>query len=249
MPAAATFTITAQAGARKRSKPTHSGSASHQGGPTLAPAPSAPSAVGGHGADGTHKQGGGTPPAPPADPRDSAFWAQIAEHRHDRAKGLTDLDASDARARQDADASTRNLIEAHARNLMAAKQAQNSRGLFYSTFAANQNRDLEKAQADQQEQIQRALQDLLSGNQTVRDELGYQYGDGGATNDGQSGADALLEAIARATATSAQTDVAPPAPGNFQGASALAAAPAGGGKHGGGGGHKNGKNGKNGKKK
>lgn len=151
-------------------------------------------------------------PAAPADPRDSSYWAQVTDLHNQRQKKLGDLDRADAYVNTDHDDSTRKLIEAHAKDMMAAKQAQNSRGLFYSTFAGNQNRDLEKASAEQQSGLDEAWRRALAGNQGQRDQINLDLGDGSNENLGSAGIGFLSDAIARALAQVASQDAPLPAP-------------------------------------
>lgn len=156
--------------------------------------------------DATRAQAGATPSAPaapPPDPRDASYWTQIAGNRQARANGRADLDRADKDSELDKGNAIDQLVQANARSLMTAKQGQNKAGLFYSTTANNQNRDLENEHTrkvgDVNEQFRRAALD----RESKRRDLDALYGDGTDDNVGSAGLAALTEAIARALAAQA----------------------------------------------
>jgi hypothetical protein len=184
------------------------------------PAPAAPTAPVTPGAPAP-----AAPPAPTApDPLDSTYNNGITALKNSRSGAYADLARAHTYAQQDHDDQTGQLVKQRVAQLINEKNAAAQRGLFYSSFLTNRNRDVNTAVDDQQTAVENAFTRGEAQRASDLTTLQNTYGLDGSDAYGTAGTQLFNEAVGRAIAAQAAA-APPPAPAPVA-APAVAPAPA-----------------------
>lgn len=141
---------------------------------------------------------GSNVPAPPApNPRDAQYTGELGSLVANRKNILAGIGRERTVATQDRDDALKRLVEGRSQSLLNGKRGANNRGLFYSTFLTNQNRDTNRDYDDQQTGVQRAFKSGEDDRIARQSEAERLYGKTD-TDYGSEGARLLREAIQRA---------------------------------------------------
>lgn len=148
------------------------------------------------------------PPAPP-DPKDSSYWNQLTALKNSRAGSYADIDRAHTDALQDQTDQIGQLVKARAAALIDEKNAANSRGLFYSSYLTNRDRDTNTNYDNNETAVNNAYTRGEADRASQVKALQDQYGANGSDSDfGTAGTQLLNDAIGRSLA--AQAAAAPP---------------------------------------
>ena len=148
-------------------------------------------------------------PRPLPNPRDGEFVGSLGELVAQRSDLLSGLGREKTYATQDRDDSLKRLVKGRSDSLLGEKRGANTRGLFYSTFLTNRNRDVNLGYDDQQSGVNTTFKRGEDDRIQRQGEIERLYGKGG-DDTGSEGARLLREAIERQIERDAAA--APPEP-------------------------------------
>lgn len=137
---------------------------------------------------------GTTPAAPPADPRDSQYFNDVAKLDSYYTSRRADLTASGEQLTRDLAKNNQTLDEQQPKDTLSAKQNANKAGLFYSGALGKNLGEIETSYAKRRSDLADSFKDATGANTRALNELDTNYGPSGLMRN-----DALLSGIGRAS--------------------------------------------------